>query len=246
MAKRKQSGVQIRPAIVNDIDGIMDVEKQTFEPIGLGATASKATMIDRIVLCNETYRQSDSDPRWFWIAEQDGNILGYLILQPTNLFPPQCTSWNQATDNGTLQETFNYTGSNIYVVSFAALEKAPAGVSPLLAHAGFVQWLNSRKKHFMFCSRMPGFRERHRKSGINAHEYWRLTRKDGSPQDGMLHLYWEMTGGARPLCLLKEGFAVDKDSGGHGVLFAANDPQAALLAIGQRIYESGLADRGAR
>lgn len=226
--------LQVRPAALIDIPGIMTVEQETFGEIGEDAMAAEEIMQKRISLCN------GASHRWFWVAVADGEVVGDIVLQPTRLSPEACTSWSAATDDGTLAATFDSNGENVYVVSLAVSLRAPYGASYVLAHAAFLEWLRAGKKLFMFCSRMPGFASAHRASGVSPEAYWRLKRHDGGPQDPMLHLYWEMTGGAEPSRLLKDGFPPDTESGGHGVFFAARDPVKALHALAGLIYASGV------
>lgn len=221
--------MEIRPAALSDLEDIMELESVTFGPIGTDAMASRDIMARRIKRCN------GGRGRWFWIAKDHRRIVGDMILQPTNITPEQCTSWGVATDNGTMNRTFNEKGKNIYVVSFAVRQDASFAAPELLIHVAFVQWLASRKKDFMFCSRMPGFAAAQKKYNVEPEVYWQLTHKDGGPRDPMLRYCWNMTGGAKPFSLLKNGFLPDKDSGGHSVLFILHDPFIALLAVAHRI-----------
>lgn len=230
--------VKIRPARMDDLEGIIRVEEETFGSIGENATASSAIMASRIARCNSGVN------KWFWVAEKEkGHVVGYIVLQPTRLTPKECTSWETATDHGTLNGTFDEKGDNVYVVSLAVRREAAAGTSELLVHAAFTEWAASGKRFFMFCSRVPGFAAMHRKTGISIEDYWFRRRKDGSPSDPMLRMYWRLTGGAEPYILLKNGFPPDKESGGHGVLFAADDPAKALRAVAFLAYAAAIADK---
>ena len=91
----------------------------------------------------------------------------------------------------------------------------------------------------MFCSRVPGFSAAHRKTGIGIEDYIVQRRRSGGPRDPLLYMYWKWTGGADPVRLLRDGYTVDKESGGHGALFALADPMAALCAIALQIYSAG-------
>jgi hypothetical protein len=218
--------VRIRPAIREDLDGIMLLEKETFGVIGESAMAQRKMMEDRIRICNA------EEPFWFWVAESDGNVVGDIILQPMDVVPERCFSWSQATSEGKLCN-FSPKGENIFVVSFASDESVP-GVSDLLARKAFELWRDNQKKHFMFCSRMPGFRKYSQRTGARAEDYWHKRRRDGSPKDWMLREFYSMTG-SFPYKLLVNGYPPDLDSGGHGVLFVANDPHLALRRIDSRI-----------
>jgi hypothetical protein len=218
--------MKIRLAKPDDIKAIMLVEKETFGNLA----ASKKIMKNRIILCNE------KDPGWFWLAEEEGVVFGYMILQPTKMKPDECFSWFGATDDGKLEKTFDRQGKNVYVVSLACSDRAPENTSALLCHTSFVYW----SRHgglYMFCSRMPGFRNANKKIGISAQDYWQLRNEDGGPFDSMMRLYWGLTGGFLPYKLLENGYIVDKESGGHGVLFVIDDPVPGLLSMANYLFD---------
>jgi hypothetical protein len=219
--------ITIRYAVPNDVPGIMEVEQATFGTVGDEATASRTVMAKRIDLLNAAQN------KWFLVAQdEDGGIVGDMILQPTNLVPDRCTSWDVATDHGTLLTTFDALGTNIYVVSLAVSPRAAMdAVGTLLMHASLAVWAWHHGL-FMFCSRMPGFARAREKSGIGPQDYLNLKHRDGGPRDPMLRLYWKMSGGVWPYRLLENGFPPDAESGGHGALFALEDPVRALFATG--------------
>jgi hypothetical protein len=231
--------VEIRPATLHDLDGIMAVEIETFGPVGEGAAASRATMAHRVRLLN------GETPEWFFVACHGGQIVGDAIFQPTNLRPEDCTSWETATSSGILDNTFSRNGDNVYGVSLAVCRNAPPGTPELLVKQGFLAWHCTKKNLLLFCSRMPGFAAAHRKTGINAEDYMVRCRKAGGPRDPLLYLYWKWTGGATPVRLLKNGYSVDSDSGGYGALFVVDDAATALRAITIQLSSAGLALRHA-
>jgi hypothetical protein len=209
----------------------MAVEIETFGPVGEGAAASRETMAHRIELLN------GEAPEWFFVACDGGRVVGDAIFQPTNLRPEDCTSWEAATSGGILDRTFSRHGDNVYGVSLAACRDAPPGTPELLLRQGFLTWHSTKKGLLLFCSRMPGLAAAHRKTGISAEDYMRRRRKTGGPRDPLLHLYWRWTGGAEPMRLLRDGYSVDRDSGGYGALFVVDDAAAALQAIAMQLSE---------
>ena len=215
----------IRLATANDLPGIMDVEAAEF---GADMATTSAIMASRIKQCNQ------EGIGCFWVAEEDSVISGTMILQPTNITAKTCSSWEMATDNGTLNGTFAPAGSNVYVVSLGVHAWASAITTPLLVKSSFEFW----QRHggdYLFCSRVPSFSEVNQKTGISIQDYWQEKRADGGPKDWMMHEYWSMTGKSSPVRLLENGFPPDKASNGHGVLFAANNPDLALVAIDERL-----------
>jgi hypothetical protein len=223
--------VEVRPATLDDLDGIMAVEIETFGPVGEGAAASRETMAHRIELLNR------ETPEWFFVACHGNRVVGDAIFQPTDLQPEDCTSWEAATSGGTLNGTFSRHGDNLYGVSLAARRDAPPGTPELLMKQGFLTWYSTNKRFLLFCSRMPGFAAAHRKTGISAEDYMRKRRRTGGPRDPLLYLYWKWTGGAEPVRLLREGYSVDRESGGYGALFVVDDAAAALRAIALQLSE---------
>lgn len=217
--------IEIRPATLDDLDGIMAVEIETFGPVGEGAAASRETMIHRISLLN------GEPPEWFFVACYHGRVVGDIILQPTNLGIEDCTSWTASTNGGILDGRFSREGENIYGVSLAACRDAPPGTPELLMNQAFLVWHSTGKNFFMFCSRLPGFASVHQRTGTSIEDYVARRRKNGGPRNALLYLYWKWTGGAEPVRLLKDGYAVDSDSGGYGALYALDDAAAALRAM---------------
>lgn len=229
----------IRPATIrDDLDGIMGLEEECFHQDGLHAMASTEMMARRIEWCN------GADPPWFYVATCKGYHVGYVIMQPTNLEPDDCTSWAAATDDGTMERTFDREGKHVYAVSFGVISSAPSHTSDMLVQTSLQYRLYAGKQYYMFCSRMPKFRDAHEKTGITAADYWQQRRADdGLPRDSLLNMYTKMFG-ELPTRLLPNGFPPDEASGGHGVLFVAKDPLLNLRSIAARI--EGAAMRNAR
>lgn len=229
--------ITIRPAELKDLDQVIALEEEEFGPIGENAAASREIMKQRIILLN-----TNVEKEWFWVAESHGKVVGDIVMQPTHMSPDECRSWAHATDNGTLKETFDPKGKNIYIVSLVASADAPFGVADMVMHASVARWAMHGGRYF-FASRMPGFLRAHKKTGVEAEEYWKLKRpSDGGPRDQMLRLYWVMSGKVEPVRLLKDGFPPDVDSGGHAVLFVLTNPRRALFATAKQVYVSGIAE----
>lgn len=157
-----------------------------------------------------------------------------MIAQPTNITSETCTSWGQATDEGSMNRTFSVRGRNIYIVSLGVKSSAPEKTGARLIEESVRAWKKSGKKDYMFCARMPGYRQENEKNPVDPEHYWRQRGPDDGPKDGMLHWFWRIFD-AEPMRLLKNGFPPDKDSGGHGVLFVIRDPDRALQALSREV-----------
>jgi len=225
----------IRDAEEGDIGGIVSLEEEEFGPVGDGAAASEAIMLDRLQRLNGDARQ-----KWFIVAENRGEIVGDMVLQPTGQIPEDCTSWPESTDNGTLRSTLDLDGEHIYIVSLAASQRAPHGTAELLMHASLVKWAQHGGKYY-FVSRMPAYRKVYEEHGTSPEEYVGKKRSSsGAPRDPMLYYYWLMSGGVSPHRLLRNGFPPDEESMGHGVLFILENPYQALLATAQQAHLAGM------
>jgi hypothetical protein len=226
--------IEVRPAVLSDIDGIMEVEKESFgEEVSKEAMASPDMMRHRITLLNQ-YPE-----KWFWVGIYEGRVVSYIVMQRTALRPEDCVSWSGCTDNGILTNTFDPRGHNIYGVSGGALENIP-GAFDILLHKLLIIWLRSGAGYFMLCSRMPGYRAANEKKAISPEDYWKKKDRSGKPFDWMLKFYSESLG-LEPVRLLTNGFSVDKDSGGHGVLCIGTDPVRSLDYLADKIYRGGFA-----
>jgi|GEM_PF-2177318 len=214
----------VRPATMQDLPGIMMVEKSQFESISEEAMATEDQMVDRILRCNEP-----QEIPWFFVAEYKEKIVGYIVVQPISIQPDMCHSWEYATDNGNLKNTFDRDGKNLYIVSLAALPNKERATFPLVLKV-LEQWRDFNFKYLMFCSRIPSWKQANEQSGISPEDYWHLLGDDGRPKDWMLRLYHRLGGSPKwPNCatFLPNGYAPDEESGGHGVLFHLSDAVAA-------------------
>lgn len=225
--------MKVRLANLEDLAAIMHIENLRYAVQGEGVAAQEQTMRERILLLNQTA------PGWFWVAEDaTGQVVGYMIAQPTNIQPEKITGWNDHTNNGDLNGSYNPNGENVSIVSLAVLEDAPEGTADFLVMESFITWSETGKKRYIFTSEMPGFLEANQTTGISAEEYWQLKDSKGAPVDWMLKLYYDM-GGHQPERLLKNGYPPDIASGGHAVLFVFTDFGKMFRAMAKRFYRQG-------
>jgi hypothetical protein len=229
----------IRPATINDVDSLARVERLAWASVSEDAVAPAEIIRERIELCN-----SGTYP-WFLLAEQQTGavpeILAYVALQPTRLTPDAVSSWDAATDDGTLRNTFDQEGQNLFAVSLSVPKGVPPGTAELLVCQTLVYRLAAKKKHYMFCARMPGFRAaKDSNPDLTAESYLTMRRSDETSVDWQIREYENMFG-EPALRVIRNGFPPDADSCGHSVFFAANDPVKNLETIISRLYRAGIA-----
>src|SRR5262245_36751293 len=101
--RKEAQSMEIRTALLDDLPCLVEIEHHSYGPMG----ASQETLRRRIEILNR------EPPGWFWVAARHGKVVASIILQPTFLTPDECTSWELATDNGTLERTFSPEGMNV-------------------------------------------------------------------------------------------------------------------------------------
>jgi hypothetical protein len=220
---------EVRKAERRDLPCLIRIEHYSYGSLG----ASYETLRERIEILNR------EPPGWFWVAVWGNRVVASIILQPTFLTPDECTSWEVATDNGTLRQTFSPEGRNVYGVSLGRCKETPPGASDLLIHQGLAVTAGTWKTSLTFSSRMPGYQSyctRH--PDTTPEQYWQLTRADGTPRDPTLRNFTKSLGHP-PSRLLPHGYCSDEASGGHAVQFVITDFAIALCAAARRIYRAG-------
>lgn len=228
-AEVRKQGLVARPARTTDLAGIMEVEKASFgEEIGQEGMATAESMLSRIRLCNKAW------PGWFWVlCNENEEVKGYFVLQPTSLPAASCRSWAQATDDGNLVATFDSEGAFLYGVSLGIAHDAPRATIHGIAHTVHRLRLQTGKQILYACARMPGFRGANKVTNISAGSYWQQ-RRHGLPLDPFLRLF-EGVLGLRPERLLPNGYPPDMHSGGHGVLCMSKTPLEDLRRVQSRL-----------
>lgn len=97
---------------------------------------------------------------WTWVLEQNGEVVGFITGQPTSSEPSEFKSWEESTNNGTLEGKFFPEGKNVYVVNLDVKRSATKhnGQYLLMAYLGAAA-VRQGKEKVVFESRMPGFRD---------------------------------------------------------------------------------------
>lgn len=215
------------------LDGIMEIEAETFGALGEEATASRALMADRIDRCNI------NGAGWFLVAVHEGVVVAYLVLQPTALGADECISWDVSTDFGTFKRTYDEEGTTVFGASLGARRTAPPGATVLIFHQTLVLMLKRKKERVIFCSRMPSLNNAMIKKGVDPETYCFQVDESGRPLDWLLGEFYESLG-VLPRRFLPNGYPPDADSAGHGAQIVLEDLYHALETTAMRIYQSGI------
>lgn len=137
------------------------------------------------------------------VRDSGGALLGFLMCCPTDKKPEDFTSWEETTNNGTLEGVCNPKGPNVYVVSLTTTPNRFGGETYQgMLYANLIgKFIAENMELAFFESRMPMFRRWARKQTRSknlklgslgdddlqklANEYAKLTSED---EDGNIAL----------------------------------------------------------
>ncbi len=153
MTKKHKPKITIQKAKIKDINGMLEVEFERY------AQLYKEQPEKKLIQRHTFERRLAIAKKWMWVARMDGRIVGFISGQPTDMKPKDFTSWEEVTDNGTLERTYKSGGKNVYVVNLDVSRSATKyDVQYMLMAALGGKLLKMGKDIAIFESRMPGFR----------------------------------------------------------------------------------------
>lgn len=214
LTEKKRGRIKIRNAQLSHLDQILAIDNERYGSISEEVTATAEMMRKRI--------QIGSD--WFFVAEVNGAILGYISLQPTDKSISEFTSWEDSTDNGTLEKTFKPNGQYVYGVALTTSKRATGlnASDKLFAKAG-KKVIFERKKMAYFSGRMPKYHKY--KDKLCPQEYYdKRVEINGKlvALDPQIRMYESF--GLKKVRLVKNGFKGDTESFGYSVVFKVDNP----------------------
>jgi hypothetical protein len=230
---------QTREAIREDIDTLVDVDIRAF------GSVYKDYDVDPITWRNELRQKFagrlEKIRDWTEVFEKDGEILGFMTSCPTSKTPESFISWEQTTDNGTLETTYDPDGENVYVVSLSMLHEGSAikGQNMLFAKQ-MGKFIAGQYKQAFFESRLPGLRAwvelqcedrgtnidslSREETNVLAQEYFSLTKTVKGkevPYDRLLRVYDAV--GCKFIKVLPDAYQ-DKPSMNYGAMCVFDNP----------------------
>ena len=147
---------KLRYATPEDIDDIVDVDIRSFDSVYTGYGMDDATL--RADLRQKFMgRLEKVGSEWMPVIERDGKIVGFMTCCPTNKTPEEFVSWEQTTDDGTLETTYDPNGKNVYVVTLSVLPEGSEAKNMLYANQ-IGRLIRDGYNTSFFESRIPGFR----------------------------------------------------------------------------------------
>lgn len=173
--------MSIRPATVEDMDGIMRVEQSWPE----SARASREVLLTRL----------EKFPEGFLVATHDEIVVATLtacLIHYDPNHPQKLSNWGKVTNNGLLHDQHQKEEHNaLYIVS-GVVDKSYSGKKDLFSESMMQQYALAKKlgmDYMLGGSVIPGYKRYIRSNpGISAEEYV-MTRKSEKPVDPLLCKY---------------------------------------------------------
>ncbi len=151
-----EQSVHPRPATIDDIPAMVGVDWRAFRRVHADSGLSEAE-IRANQTRNFTNRFSKVGSKWIEVLEVDDKVSGFIMACPTSKPPASFTSWEDTTDNGTLETTYDPDGEYLYVVSLATVPQASKVGGQDMLMGRMIAKIVAHNKQAYFESRMPGF-----------------------------------------------------------------------------------------
>ena len=150
------SSFTLRAATPEDIAEIVEVDLSSFGAVYNTYGKTKEELREQLIP-QFLGRLQKVGGEWMPVLERDGKIVGFMTCCPTNKTPEEFASWEETTDKGTLNDTYDANGKNIYVVTLSVTREGSDGMNMLFAHQ-IGKLMREGYDRAFFESRMPGLR----------------------------------------------------------------------------------------
>ena len=207
---RSTRGLTLRYAAVTDVPEIVDIDLHTFDRVYREYDQDHHSIRDELL--DKFAKRLDNVAKWTPVVLDRGKIVGFMMGCPTHREPEDFTTWEEMTDNGTLQSTYSSAGRNVYIATLSIVpERSSTPAKSMLFAAQVGRIILNNADQAFFESRLPGLRswaERHcRQRGVRLDElsehettalaqtYFNLTRTINGkavPYDRLLRIYHEV------------------------------------------------------
>lgn len=235
-AEKEASRPVMRPVTEADIDQIVDLDLRMFQK-AYGAEEPSREEVGAMMLSR--LRNIQDGGGWMLACEVGGRIEGFITAFRTSKPQEKFRSWEDSTNNGTLDGVVDPKGRYIYVANLTVSPQASkqSGRQRLMAYSIGEAIKEGGSEYAYFESRMPGYKRWLKRSGYNpdemdtamldslAEEYVNLKQeRDGKavPVDAQIRMY-ESAGMERGV--LVAGAFSDPESLGYGVVFTSPLPR---------------------
>lgn len=175
-----ESALNIPPANKDDfLEQVMEVERSAWPP---ELQASKSKFESRFNVF----------PQGFFVVRLDGKIKGVTTSQITYYDQHSNYTWDEVTDNGTIEKTHDQYGNALYVVSVGVSSDAQGkkGVGSKLVQTQ-IELAKSRYLKYLFLgARIPGYDAYCKQNGdVSVEDYLKIKNEKGDTLDPEIRFY---------------------------------------------------------
>jgi len=157
-ASRKNE-FSIRAFAVNDLDGLIAADLKAFRSVYRNTYQSYEQMYEDIVRKFQE-RYARLDPKWTDVLlDGQETIVGFLTMFPTNKPPEEFISWEDTTNDGTLDGVYDENGRYVYVASLTTVNAASSrNAQNMMLISAMSKVIRCRKDAY-FVLRVPGMQK---------------------------------------------------------------------------------------
>ncbi|HSX47604.1 MAG TPA: hypothetical protein VLF63_02410, partial [Patescibacteria group bacterium] len=153
----EKSKFNVRDTSLDDIDELVKIDIESFKQVYDHYNQDEDSIRGELNAKFRNRYQKIGGKR-ITILEKNGEIVGFMASCPTEKTPEDFISWEDITDEGTLNNTYNKDGENVYVVTLSVLSSGTEGKSLLFAYQ-IGQAIKEGYKQAFFESRLPGLKQ---------------------------------------------------------------------------------------
>lgn len=237
---RHANRLRLRPARLSDVPDLVEVDLRAFHHVYREYGKSPEELRAMLSASFEK-RLSRLGPDWTPVLCDGDRVVGFLMGCRTSRSTADFRTWEEMTDAGTLESTYDPDGRNLYIVTLSMLPSAASRAGQNMLFANQISAIIRYDiTEVFFESRLPGLRawtvRQCRRDGrriadltsaeLHAHAetYLTLTRTVNGrevPQDHLLAIYHRV--GARVVRLIENGYQ-DGQSLNFGALCVLPNP----------------------
>jgi hypothetical protein len=146
--------IRVRHTKIGDVDELVRIEMDRYADL-YSSNKKDAQQVRDLFLTRLGHA-----PTWMWTCLLDGRVAGFLSAMPTKKSVQDFVSWEETTNNGTLDGTIDQGGKNLYVVNLdiargSGKHNAQYALMATLASTA----IRTNMNMVFFESRLPMFRD---------------------------------------------------------------------------------------
>ena len=151
--------MKMRRATRDDVPAMVDVDLKAFHSVYKDSPLSPEELRADL-LTKFAGRYEKIGGKWIeMVFSRDDRPLGFIMGCPTSKPPEEFVSWEDTTDNGTLDSTYDPNGKHLYVVSLSTVPEASSNGAQDMLMVNMIGNIVGGGYEAYFESRLPGLKK---------------------------------------------------------------------------------------